>query len=626
MKVEHKISITILFFGLIGIFTVVYFKKGGFKLNTPKSNSQKEQIILPSSKNQNSYKIPIVKEYLEDVKEAVKSGSGIVPLKDYELNKNEKVAQEILLKNKTLLEDGMINGKPTHRDIMRIEPVNISDLNEKESRICKKDSCYKALIYNFYTNSTTQAIVDITKKRVLSLTKYSNFQPDISLRLKRIAEAIVLNSKKIANELGHSPKKYEMSMANVRTALQGGSPCEDSNHLCVAPTFAKHKEERALWAIVDLTDLRLVAAKWAGLGKTTTPSCISQRALENRYIMENFCKKDTTLNRDGWSIKYRLTSSDGLEIKDVKFNGVDVIKSAKVVDWHVAYRGLGDINVSEAVYVEGRRVEFVKENNNSYMFGYNDAMGCPMFSTSVVLAFNGPEVSDIKNKDGKSIGFAINQDFRNPKWPMACNYRYENRFEFYKDGSFRVVAINKGRGCANKAIYRPVMRIDLAGSDEVFSILDGKGWREWKKEQSYHSTSKEKRYKNRFLYKISSKNNTYYIEPNRGEFKDGSRGDHERVYVSLFKEEEGARDLMTLGSCCNLSKDGPERFLTPAEDIYKKDIVLWYVPRIKNDDRSGSEYCWADTEIGEDGNLKIKIWPCIVGPKFVPKNIVENSL
>ncbi len=630
MEKEYKISLAILLIGILGIGTMVYLKKTKPTLKEESKHKIEEKIILPKIENQNLYKnLPLTKEYLKDIKRAIQSGVGVVLLGENELDKKAKIAQEILIKDSNFLKDVIVNGKVTHNDMMRIIPVNISDLNEKEAQICKNSSCYKAYKYNFYTNSTTEAIVDVDNKKVLSVTRYSNFQPDISLRLKRIAEEIVLNSPEVAKELGHSPKRYEMSMANVRTAFQGGSPCEDSTHLCVAPTFAKHKEEKALWAIVDLTQLKLVAAKWAGLGKTTTPSCISERVLENRYIMENFCKKNTLLKKDGWEVKYRLTTSDGLEILDVKFKGKYLIKSAKIVDWHVAYRGVGakDINTSEIVYMAGRRVEFVKDKNDTYLFGYNDAMGCPMFSTSVVLAFNGPQVISLRDEQNKTVGFAITQDFRNPKWPMACNYRYENRFEFYKDGSFRVVAINKGRGCANKAIYRPVMRIDLfkKGAKESFSVFDGKKWNLFTKEGSYFSTSKEKRFKDKYLYKISAKDQTYFIEPNRGEFKDKSRGDHERVYVSKYKENEGSKDMMTLGSCCNLQKDGPERFLTPPEDIEKEDIVLWYVPRIKNDDRVGHEYCWADTVIGEDGNLKVRVWPCIVGPKFVPKEVVQEE-
>jgi hypothetical protein len=66
-----------------------------------------------------------------------------------------------------------------------------------------------------------------------------------------------------------------------------------------------------------------------------------------------------------------------------------------------------------------------------------------------------------------------------------------------------------------------------------------------------------------------------------------------------------------------LDEDGVEPYLNN-EDIKSSNIVLWYVPRIKNDAKKGEEYCWADTAIGDDGNLHIKVWPCTVGPKFVP--------
>jgi hypothetical protein len=252
-------------------------------------------------------------------------------------------------------------------------------------------------------------------------------------------------------------------------------------------------------------------------------------------------------------------------------------------------------------------------DDDNYLFGYNDAMGCPMFSTSVVLPFNAPEVKELKSTDG----FMLTQDYRNPKWPMACNYRYENRFEFYNDGSFRVVGVNKGRGCGDKAIYRPVMRIDmdLGGKESFYGYNEG--WVQWRVEKK----QKVQLQKSPYSYKIASNDDSkraYYIEPNRGQFKDKSRGDNANIFATKFKESEGARDLLTLGSCCNLNEDGVESFIEDNESIVAEDIVLWYVPYIMNDVREGHEYCWADTVIAESGNLEVKMWPCVVGPKFVP--------
>ena len=42
-----------------------------------------------------------------------------------------------------------------------------------------------------------------------------------------------------------------------------------------------------------------------------------------------------------------------------------------------------------------------------------------------------------------------------------CNYRYQSRFEFYDDGSFRIMGVNHGKGCNDSAVYKPVFRIDL---------------------------------------------------------------------------------------------------------------------------------------------------------------------
>ena len=616
MKSEYKAALALLVVGA-AVIGGLYYKKRIQKESVATLDKSDKKIILPSS---NTPKIKEVQEYLHDLQELYKSGKSVLPLQKSELDSKGEIAQALALQDAQFLSDTKEGGKLLHNDIMRVFPAIPSMLDSKSKEQCG-GNCYVVEKYNFAKNSTTRAIVDVAKRRVVAVKKYDNMQPDISNRLKKIAKAIALKSPEIIKELGHTPTPNELSMANVRTNLQE-SPCEEKHHLCVAPTFADHQREQALWAIVDLTELKLAAAKWAGLGKTYTPACIDERTLQNRYIVKNFCQKDSRLSRDGWEFIYHLTGSDGLELRGVKYKGQEVAKSLKIVDWHVAYKGKGadKLDTSTPTIVAGRRVEFVKGENNEYTFGYNDAMGCPMFSTSVVLAFNGPQIKPIV-EDGKEKGFAIVQDFRNPKWPMACNYRYQNRFEFYKDGSFRVVGINLGRGCGNKAIYRPVMRIDITvGAKERFALYQGDHWQEWVREQKYQSNSKEPLYKGHYLYKFTDADNPnsgFYIEPNRGQFHDNSRGDHERVFVTKFNQNEGDEDLLTLGSCCKLDQDGVEPYLNN-ESISGEDLVLWYVPYIQNDDRAGHEYCWADSTIDKYGNPSVKLWPCIVGPKFVP--------
>ena len=612
MRKEIKISIAIL---VVGFFAIALYWFSDAK----KSYSIKdERLVLPKIGENNFSKLPEVKAYLNAIKKALVKTNGVIPLKSDEIDSKAQKVQEFLLHNRDFLADTKDSqGRLEHNDIMTIRPAIVSALSPKTKIKCKMRLCYQAEKYNFVTNTTTRAIVDIKNQKLLELKRFSQMQPDISKRLRDVAKAIALNAPQIKKELGRSPSVKDMSMANVRGSLNK-SPCENQNHLCVAPTFSYRDKEEALWAIVDLTDLKLTAAKWAGLGKTTTPSCISERSFQNREIMEKYCQKDTIYSRDGWSLVYRITGSDGLEIINATFKKKPVLKSAKIVDWHVAYlskEGASSLDDSDS-YVAGRRIEYVKDKNDSFRFGYNDAMGCPMYSTSVVLAFNIPQIKSIV-KDGKEVGFYLLQDYRNPKWPMACNYRYENRFEFYKDGSFRVVGVNIGRGCGENAIYRPVMRIDLDLGAESFSKYSNGSWQKWLTEQSDFQPDAKEYDNGKYLYKIVNQKRGYYMEPNRGQFNDNSRGDNATLFATRFKNIEGAEDLLTLGSCCKLDEDGVERYMATHESIDNQDIVLWYVPRIQNDARAGHEYCWADTVL-ENGKLVVKEYPCIVGPKFVP--------
>ena len=638
MTKETKISIGILVIGIV-IMTIYWFFPQEAVISETKNTNRiiEERIILPQYEKSIYQDIPEVQSYLVDIKKMIKEGRSVLPLPKNELDDKAQKVQKLLLEDVSFLKDTMEGKTHLHNDMMRILPAIVSSLDEKSQKICHEHSCYQAEKFNYVTNTTTRAIVDAETLKIFSVERYPGMQPDISLRLTHIAQAIALHAPEVKKALGFTPTKKDMTMANVRGTMKE-SPCENTNHLCVAPTFTDHKKEQALWAVVDLTELKLAAAKWAGLGKTTTPACIGERSLQNRYIMKNFCQKDSYLEKNGWKLTYRLTGSDGLEIRDASFKGESVFTSAKIVDWHVSYQQKGgeNLDTSTETYIEGRRVEFVREEDGNYLFGYNDAMGCPLFSTSVVLAFNGPQVRELKNRDG----FMLTQDFRNPKWPMACNYRYENRFEFYDDGSFRVVGVNKGRGCGDNAIYRPVMRIDMALDEkENFYSYDGT-WKLWEKESSelvLRDTSKgsvntqepvaELVEANKYPYKIvpsTNLNSGYYIEPNHGQFGDNSRGDNATLFVTKFKGNEGDKDLLTLGSCCDLKNDGIEQYIKERESLKEENIVLWYVPRIRNDAREGHEYCWADTVIGKDGNLEVKVWPCTVGPKFVPIKKLET--
>ena len=482
-------------------------------------------------------------------------------------------------------------GVPLRNEIMVVRPALPSDLTNIP---CPAESCYRVEMYNYALNLTTVAFVDAAAGQVISVNHQHNVQPEIPPVLADLAVQIAIHAPEVQVALGEQPGTPVMP--NVKTALNG-SQCERSRHLCVAPTFILG--EQALWAIVDLTDAQLVGIRWTELGATTSSASVTERGLENDVIYATYCQQNHFLNQDGWEMSYILTSSDGLKLSNVRYQGQVVLYSASLVDWHVSY-------------------------SQQDGFGYSDAVGCPIFSSAAVVAFAGPAVQEIR-ENGELIGFALVQDFRSPDWPVPCNYRYEQRYEFYRDGRFRVTAANLGRGCGDDGTYRPVLRLDVTGSgdgqQDSFAEWDGQTWQTWTAE-GWQRQDEDTAYTGEgYQYRLTGADGQgFYVEPGQGQFVDRGRGDNAFLYLVRTDDEhdEGKSDLATLGACCNTDyQQGPEQFITPAEPTTGQDLVIWYVPQLKNEATPGQEYCWADTII-ENGVPVARVWPCYAGPMFVP--------
>jgi hypothetical protein len=326
-------------------------------------------------------------------------------------------------------------GKSYRNEVLGVYMARQSDFTQADAATFYKGSCFRVELYNFALNLTSVALVSIPEKRVVQVYLLPATQPDISPKLKELALRIATESAAVQAALGFKPSATDALMSDTKTALNR-TRCERSQHLCVAPTFVKG--DKALWAIVDLTDLRLVGIRWTNVGTTPqTTKPITERLVQNDMLTECFCKKETSLNRNNWKLNYMLTSSDGLRVSEVSFAGKSVILNAKLVDWHVSY-------------------------SNTDGFGYSDAVGCPYFSTAAVIAIEAPKIYDLTDSLGKTIGFVLEQSFYSEGWPAACNYNYQQRFEFYTDGKFRVACASFGRGCGNNGTYRPVLRIAMA--------------------------------------------------------------------------------------------------------------------------------------------------------------------
>ncbi len=557
-------------------------------------------LITPLSRAEMEQRIPALAERAAQFEAVLASNQPVLLLTAAELPEAEQqLAQELAVQSEGFRSEFFQaeTGSPLRNEIMTVRAALPSDLNDK-TQACQQNSCYRVEMYNYSSNTAVIGIVDVDNQVVLDVVRQSNTQPDISPRLTELAVQIAINAPEVQAALGLQPGADAATMPNTKTSLNG-SRCERSHHLCVAPTFLV--DGRALFAIVDLTDERVVGARWTNMGASGVPEgiLVTERSLQNAYVMENYCEKVNSLSRSGWELDYVLTLSDGLMVSNARYQGKLALNSAKLVDWHVSY--------SER---EG--------------FGYSDAIGCPEFSAASIIAFNAPFTEAILDESGNEIGFTLIQDFLTEGWPRPCYYRYQQRYEFYEDGRFRVVGGNFGRGCGNDANYRPVLRIEGAasgdGQQDTFAEWNGADWVNWETEQWQLQDETTLYTDEGYQYRITGPDNSgYFIEPGRGQFAN-ERGDNAFTYITRRDPnvDEGESDMITIGACCNNDyQQGPEKFMNPAEPITNEDLILWYVAHLENDDTPGSEYCWADMDI-ENGDFAVQTWPCYFGPMFVP--------
>ncbi len=549
-------------------------------------------------------RMPLLEAHLRSLQTALAQPVPILLLPDAELNADQQRAQTLAVADQRFqqyLRDPD-SGAALRNEIFGIYPMRDSDLNERTAA-CAGQNCYRVELYNYAYNFMVSASVDVTGGTVVDVVASVSTQPDIPAHLKAVALEIATQSTEVAQALGYAPDTQDAVMAETKTSLNG-TRCERSEHLCVAPTFVSGSQ--ALWAIVDLTDGRLVGVRWTWVGWTgsaATPApgateqpFITELQLQNDVIMQRYCEQNTTLERDGWRLDYVLTSSDGLRISGVTFAGQPVLESVKLVDWHVNY-------------------------SNTDGFGYSDAVGCPVFSQAAVIAVQPPRVEDLV-EDGALVGFVLVQDFWSELWPRPCNYYYQQRYEFYQDGRFRPIASSLGRGCGDDGTYRPVTRIQLADAAK-FAAWQEDGWQIWPVE-GWQADAQSGTSADGYSYRFTHPDGRgFYIEPGRGQFADGGRGDDAYVYVTRAHadRDEGQADMTTIGPCCNTDyQQGPEKFIdAEPEAITDAPLVIWYVAQIKNDDTPGAQYCWAESVL-EDGVYVPETYPCPSGPMLVPVN------
>lgn len=513
----------------------------------------------------------------------VRGKSAAIPLSD-QLSPEQQLAQD------AALDDARVKAYTagSRSEVMGVALV-VADQYTEAASACAVADCRQVEIYNFDANATITTLVNVETGDVLDVLYQPRVQPGINKRLADRAIEIATNAPEVIEALGFKPTVVDMAPVGADML---GTSC-NGEHLCVGPTFRVGNQ--VLWAIVDLTDDKLASTYW-------TPMADDPNEVIEPFIPEGGCPAGGNINRDGWSMDHEVTGTDGLRVYNVTYNGVAVANNMKLIEWHADYGSSG----------------------------FRDYAGCggggggfqinPFGETYIVELFDGPTL----------IGFSVIQDFQMSNWGAGCNYRYEQHFQFFLDGRFRVVSGAFGRGCGNNSLYRPIIRMDMAiegDSDDVFSYYDGATWVDLTTEdyrvpyaeagQGPHELTAEN-----YSWRIvdGTSGNGYYIEQDIGQMDPPdspyandyppSRGADPFVYVTLHRPSEGDTDLGSLGSCCNDDhRQGPDQYVD-GESIVDSNIVLWYVPQTDTDVGSGTEYCWTVSTS--------ETYPCFVGPMFHP--------
>lgn len=497
----------------------------------------------------------------------VRGKSPAVPLAET-ANAQQMLAQDLALSDARVMQ---------HTSGRRTEVFGVRDVLGQftlASSACKTAVCYQVEIYNFDDNAAVLAIVNTDSGEVLDVLHQPGVQPGINKRLADRAIKIAATAPEVIAALGFRPQRVEVAPV---PAGMPGTVC-DQGHLCAAPTFSLG--DRLLWAVVDLTSESLVDIAWTEI-RPDQPNNSTPAIPEG-------CTTPGTVNRDGWSLGYHTTGTDGLRVHTVSFNDVPVANNIKLVEWHADYGSSG----------------------------YVDSTGCGGGGGGFpIYAYGDTQVLDLLDTQGSVIGFEVVQDFRMGNWGNSCNYRYDQHMQFFSDGRFRVVSGAYGKGCGNNSTYRPVVRIDIGvnGSEnDSFATWDGDQWQThsvefWQLQDGPYTPEGYK-------WQVSDVTGMgYYLEPGKGQFDDGGRGDFAYIYVTQHKAAEGDTDMGVIGSCCNDDhQQGPHNYVN-GESILNQNIVIWYVPQMVTDVTPGDMYCWTVT-----GEPNPETYPCFAGPMFVP--------
>jgi hypothetical protein len=465
-------------------------------------------------------------------------------------------------------------------EVMGVQPVGMHFT--EAAAACATANCQQVNIYNFNDNASITVLVNVDSREVLDVLYQPGIRAGGSVRIKERAVEIIYADEQLPKILGRPITLEEIGPMD---ATMNDTEC-GASHQCIGATFFAPNNHDILWVLVDMTEEKVVGYNWTN----SDPNSSEEAAPYDNPNAGGCPPSGTVTNRDGWTLAYETTGTDGFRVYDAYYNGQLALKSAKLAEWHADYGSSG----------------------------YVDATGCSPSGGFPIYPYGNTVINDLM-AGPTVIGFEIVQDFRMNSWGQSCNYRYEQHIQFYADGRFRVSSLAYGKGCGTNSLYRPVVRIDVAvdgDSNDQAAIWNGTSWVDQNTEfyrTPYAGANGPHYYDSEGAIARVSDTVTgqgFYVVPDEGQFGTNSRGDDPFFYVTQHKPGEGDTDLPAMGSCClDDHQQGPHNFVN-GEAIDDRNLVIWYVPQMLTDVTPGNYYCWTVNTAST--------FPCWGGPMFVP--------
>ncbi|MCB0108640.1 MAG: hypothetical protein KDE53_22120, partial [Caldilineaceae bacterium] len=133
-------------------------------------------------------KLPLLTAHMEQVRAAMAQPIPVLPLTEG-LDAQQIMAQQLVLGDPRFVAETRDpqSGVPLRNEIFGIYPIRPSDITE-ETALCATTACYRVELYNYAYNLSTIAVVNLIEKRVLTVSRLLETQPDIPPHLTAVAQ------------------------------------------------------------------------------------------------------------------------------------------------------------------------------------------------------------------------------------------------------------------------------------------------------------------------------------------------------------------------------------------------------------------------------------------------------